>query len=97
VARRLEAVGLPARPRLVVDRVQWLLDAVHGGLGIGLVSQRQELGERLVGRPLQDPPFAQEVTLATKRGRLYSPPVRAFIEIAIASRRAQHATASLPG
>jgi LysR family hydrogen peroxide-inducible transcriptional activator len=97
VARQLEAAGLPARPRLVVDRVQWLLDVVRGGLGVGLVSSHRALGEGLVGRPLQDPPTALEVTLATKRGRLYSPPVRAFVEIAIASRRAQHATASLPG
>jgi hypothetical protein len=44
-------------------------------------------GPGLVGRPLLEPPLETSVMLATKRGRLYSPPVRAFVEIALAPRR----------
>ena len=41
----------------------------------------------LVSRPVAGTAVAQEVSLATKRGRLYSPPVRAFVELALCPRR----------
>jgi DNA-binding transcriptional LysR family regulator len=80
-----EAVTL--RPRIVVGRAQWLLDTVRSGIGIGLLSRHQALGHGLVGRPLQMPPPMGCLALATKRGRLYSPPVRAFVELTLAPRR----------
>jgi LysR family transcriptional regulator, hydrogen peroxide-inducible genes activator len=95
VEQRLGAAGHQVRPRLVVARPQWLLEGVRGGLGIGLVSRHQALGEGLEGRLLLDPPLEPEITLATKRGRLYSPPARAFVEIALTPRRAQ--PAPVPG
>ncbi|MFO1070847.1 MAG: LysR family transcriptional regulator [Geminicoccaceae bacterium] len=85
--RSLEEAGVTLRPRLVVGRAQWFLDTVRSGLGIGLLSRHQPLGHGLVGRPLEMPPAMGSLALATKRGRLYSPPIRAFVELALAPRR----------
>jgi LysR family hydrogen peroxide-inducible transcriptional activator len=87
--RVLSARGAASRPHLVVGRVPWFLDLVRAGFGIGLLSCHQDLGHGLVGLPLADPTIDTELTLATKRGRLYSPPVRAFVEIALAPPRMQ--------
>jgi DNA-binding transcriptional LysR family regulator len=87
IERALRERGESARPQVVVDKVSWLFDVVRAGLGIGVVSGHQVPGPGLVGRPLLEPPLETSVMLATKRGRLYSPPVRAFVEIALAPRR----------
>ena len=78
---------MPLRPRLFVGRPLWLLQAVSAGIGIAIASQHQQLDAGVVGHPLRDPPVEPEITLTTKRGRLYSPPVRAFVELALMPRR----------
>jgi DNA-binding transcriptional LysR family regulator len=89
LAPRLAEAGTPVRPRVAVARPLYLLEAVRSGIGIGLISRHQPVGEGLVGRALTCTMPGLEVALTTKRGRLYSPPVRAFVELALAPRRAQ--------
>lgn len=89
VTARLDEAGMPVRPRLLVGRASWLLQAIGAGLGIGIASRHQELANGLVARPLLDLRLEPEITLTTKRGRLYSPPVRAFVELALMPRRSQ--------
>jgi DNA-binding transcriptional LysR family regulator len=96
VEERLRTGGIAVRPRIVVGRIEWLLDLVRSGLAIGLVSRHLDPGPGLACRPLEDSPPARKVMLSTKRGRLYSPPVRAFVELALAPRRAHPGPAPRP-
>ncbi|HMR34122.1 MAG TPA: LysR family transcriptional regulator [Geminicoccus sp.] len=90
----LAAGGLSASPRILVGTRPWLLDLVRAGLGIGVVSSWLTPGHGLVLRPLAECAAAFGMMLATKRGRLYSPPVKAFVEIALTPSRARTVTAS---
>ncbi|HET6468237.1 MAG TPA: LysR family transcriptional regulator [Geminicoccaceae bacterium] len=87
VEARLRERNLALQPRLVVGRQQWLLDLARAGLGIGLVAADLEPGPGLCRRPLVDFGAARPVLLATKRGRLYSPPVKSFVELALTPTR----------
>jgi DNA-binding transcriptional LysR family regulator len=66
------------------------MDLVRAGLGVGVVSSWLTPAQGLVLRPLAECAAAFGMMLATKRGRLYSPPVKAFVEIALTPRRAAH-------
>jgi DNA-binding transcriptional LysR family regulator len=91
--RELAARGVALRPRIVVGDAPWQLDLVRAGMGVGLLSRHQALGPGLIGRPLAADARVPDLTLATKRGRLYSPPVRAFVEIALMPARKAAAAA----
>jgi DNA-binding transcriptional LysR family regulator len=87
--RRLAELGLTVRPKIVAGSMDWLLDLVAAGVGIGLGPCGEALPAGLVSRPVAAPPVSHPVSLATKRGRLYSPPVRAFVELALKPRRSE--------
>lgn len=87
--RQLRELGLEARPKVVVGSAEWLEELVAAGLGLGIGPRGPALRTGLVSRPVAAPVDSQEVSLATKRGRLYSPPVRAFVELALRPGRAQ--------
>jgi DNA-binding transcriptional LysR family regulator len=87
--RHLGELGLTVRPKIVAGSMDWLLDLVAAGVGVGLGPCGEALPAGLVSRPVAAPPVSHPVSLATKRGRLYSPPVRAFVELALKPRRSE--------
>jgi DNA-binding transcriptional LysR family regulator len=90
----LAADGLNPSPRILVGTRPWLMDLVRAGLGVGVVSSWLTPEHGLVLRPLADCAAVFGMMLATKRGRLYSPPVRAFVELALTPPRVKAATAA---
>jgi DNA-binding transcriptional LysR family regulator len=90
----LAAGGVSASPRIIVGDQPWLMELVRAGLGVGVVSSWQMPGHGLTLRPLADCEAVTGMMLATKRGRLYSPPVKAFVELALTPSRARSATTS---
>jgi len=62
---------------------------VSAGVGVGVTAHHVDLPQGLVGRPVEGTAVAHEINLATKRGRLYSPPVKAFVDLALKPRRPQ--------
>jgi DNA-binding transcriptional LysR family regulator len=87
--RHLADLGLEVRPKVVTGSPGWLHELVAAGLGVGLTPGTGRLPEGLVGRPVEAPPVERPVSLATKRGRLYSPPVKAFVDLALQPPRTQ--------
>jgi LysR family hydrogen peroxide-inducible transcriptional activator len=87
--RALRTAGLASHSRITVASTGWLLELVRDGLGLGVLASGHLLPEGLVSRPLADLELTRDLNLATKRGRLYSPPVRAFVDLALRPRRAQ--------
>ena len=87
--RLLAERRLGARPRVMAANVHWLHDLVRAGAGVGVLSAGARLGalEGLTTRLLAEPLLDRELNLATKRGRLYSPPVKAFVDIALRPSR----------
>jgi DNA-binding transcriptional LysR family regulator len=83
----LAAGGLNTTPRILVGTRPWLTDLVRAGLGIGVVSSWLKPEHGVVLRPLAECAAAFGMMLVTKRGRLYSPPVKAFVELALTPRR----------
>jgi LysR family transcriptional regulator, hydrogen peroxide-inducible genes activator len=91
---RLAELGLEAQPRVVAGSHAWLPALVAGGLGAALAPATEALWPGLVSRPVIDPPITCTVSLVTKRCRPYSPPVKAFIDLALQRHRAQPTVAS---
>lgn len=87
--RLLAERHLGARPRVMAANVHWLHDLVRAGAGVGVLSAGARLGvlEGLETRLLAEPLLDRSLNLATKRGRLYSPPVKAFVDIALRPSR----------
>lgn len=83
VAHACAEVGLAVTPKAIATRVEWLLELVDAGVGIGICAAQPKLPPGVIGRPIAGAAMAHEITLTTKRGRLYSPPVKAFVEIAL--------------
>jgi DNA-binding transcriptional LysR family regulator len=91
---RLAELGLEAQPRVIAGSHAWLPALVAGGLGVALVPTTEALPPGLLTCPVIDPPITCTVNLVTKRGRPYSPPVKAFIDLALQRHRAQRTAAS---
>lgn len=87
VERTLREEGVAIRPRITVGAAEWLPSIVRHGTAVGLTSAGFGLPEGLIGRPVLDLATERDLNLATKRGRLYSPPVKAFVDIALKPRR----------
>ena len=85
--RSLLEAGLSVKPKATVTRAEWLYDLVLAGVGIGVAALHHDLPADLVTRPVAGATLAQDINLTTKRGRLYSPPVKAFVELALKPRR----------
>jgi LysR family hydrogen peroxide-inducible transcriptional activator len=92
--RQLAELGAEVRPRVVAGSIDWMLDLVAAGVGVGLTPYGGGLPPGLVGVPVEAPPLRRVVSLATKRGRLYSPPVKAFVDLALQPGRRRQAAAS---
>ncbi|HEX6013526.1 MAG TPA: LysR family transcriptional regulator substrate-binding protein, partial [Geminicoccaceae bacterium] len=78
--------GLEVTPKAVATRVEWLFELVEAGVGVGVCASHPKLPPGLVGRPVAGTALTREINLTTKRGRLYSPPVKAFVDIALKPR-----------
>jgi DNA-binding transcriptional LysR family regulator len=78
--------GVALMPKAVATRSEWLHELVSAGVGIGLVAMPQHLPPGLVARPVEGAANSQQIQLTTKRGRLYSPPVKAFVDLALRPR-----------
>lgn len=85
--QQLAALGLEVRPRISAGSVEWLHELVAAGIGLGLSPHASHLPVGLTSRPLDQPPVSRSLSLATKRGRLYSPPVKAFVDLALQPTR----------
>lgn len=86
--------GLRVAPKAVVTRADWLFELVSAGAGVGVTAHHAGLPHGLVGLPVEGTATAHEINLATKRGRLYSPPVKAFVDLALRPRRSPQPVAS---
>lgn len=96
VERRLAEAELAVRRRIVAGEVDWLRPFMAAGLAVGLRSAGHPTPPSLVARPLQDLDLVVQSQLATKRGRLYSPPVKAFVDLALRPRARQPSAAGRP-
>jgi DNA-binding transcriptional LysR family regulator len=85
--RALRDAGAEVEPKAVATRADWLFALVAAGVGIGVAALHADLPAGLVCRPVTGTALAREVNLATRRGRLYSPPVKAFVDLALRPRR----------
>ncbi len=92
--RTFREAGLTVTPKAIATRAEWLYELVGAGVGIGVAA----LHARPAARPGQPPDrrrgAAHEINLTTKRGRLYSPPVKAFVDLALKPRPRPQATAA---
>ena len=84
--RAFTDAGLGVVPRAIATRAEWLLDLVAAGVGVGVAALPADLPLGLVTRPLEGAALTHEINLTTKRGRLYSPPVKAFVDLALKPR-----------
>jgi LysR family transcriptional regulator, hydrogen peroxide-inducible genes activator len=90
--RSFRELGLQVTPKAVATRAEWLFELVSVGVGVGVCAHHADLPAGLVTRPVEGAALTHEINLTTKRGRLYSPPVKAFVDIALKPRpRAQAA------
>jgi DNA-binding transcriptional LysR family regulator len=91
--RQLAELGREVRPRIVTGSIGWMHELVAAGVGLGLSPHGSSLPAGLVSRPVDQPAVSRTLSLATKRGRLYSPPVKAFVDLALQPSRRQPASA----
>lgn len=85
-ARSFREAGLSVTPKAVATRTEWLYDLVSAGVGIGVAAFHGVLPAGLVTRPVEGAKLPHDINLTTKRGRLYSPPVKAFVDLALKPR-----------
>ena len=87
IKRRLAEHGQPVRPGITVGASGWLPTLAAAGLGVAVTGLRFGAPPGLVGRAMAELPGSRDVYLATKRGRLYSPPVKAFLDLVLKCKR----------
>ena len=85
--RAFREAGLTVQPKAIVTRAEWLYELVSAGVGVGVAALHRDLPAGLVTRPVDGAAMIHEINLTTKRGRLYSPPVKAFVDLALRPRR----------
>jgi DNA-binding transcriptional LysR family regulator len=84
--RSFRDAGLGVTPKAIATRAEWLFELVAAGVGIGVAARHVDLPSGLVTQPVAGAALAHEINLTTKRGRLYSPPVKAFVDLALKPR-----------
>ena len=84
--RALADAGYEVTPKAIATRAEWLFELVAAGLGVGVSALHRDLPAGLVARPIEGAALDHEINLTTKRGRLYSPPVKAFVDLALKPR-----------
>lgn len=93
--RSFRELGLSVTPKAIATRSEWLFELVGLGVWAGVAAHHADLPAGLVTRPVEGAALIHEINLTTKRGRLYSPPVKAFVDLALKPRpRAQSAVAA---
>jgi LysR family transcriptional regulator, hydrogen peroxide-inducible genes activator len=85
-ARSFTEAGLSVTLRAAATRAEWLFELVSAGVGIGVAALHRDLPAELVAVPVEGAALAHDINLTTKRGRLYSPPVKAFVDLALKPR-----------
>ena len=86
--------GLVVTPKAIATRTEWLFELVGAGVGVGVCAHHADLPRGLVSRPIDGMTLVHEINLTTKRGRLYSPPVKAFVDLALKPRPRPQAVAA---
>jgi DNA-binding transcriptional LysR family regulator len=76
---------LAITPRIAVGQPGWLPALVKASAGVAVTGLRFGVPADLVGRAVAELPGTRDVYLATKRGRLYSPPAKAFRDLVLRS------------
>jgi LysR family transcriptional regulator, hydrogen peroxide-inducible genes activator len=84
--RAFREQGISVTPKAIATRAEWLFELVGAGVGVGLAAHHSDLPRGLVNRPVEGMSLIHEINLTTKRGRLYSPPVKAFVDLALKPR-----------
>jgi LysR family transcriptional regulator, hydrogen peroxide-inducible genes activator len=87
IKQRLAEDRQPVRPGITVGAAGWLPTLAAAGLGVAVTGLRFGAPPGLVGRAVAELPGSRDAHLATKRGRLYSPPVKAFLDLVLKSKR----------
>jgi LysR family hydrogen peroxide-inducible transcriptional activator len=87
IEQQLQAMDIAIGRRIIAGEVDWLRPFVAAGLGVGLRGSGHATPDGIVSRSLAAAPVSLEVRLATRRGRLYSAPVKAFVDMALRPRR----------
>ena len=85
--RAFHEAGLVVQPKAIATRAEWLYELVSADVGIGVAALHRDLPAGLVTRPVEGAAMIHEINLTTKRGRLYSPPVKAFVDLALKPKR----------
>ena len=75
--------GVNQRIAYSSDRDDWILAMAAAGMGYAFMPEYAVAGSQVVKRPLVEPEFWRDVSLATVRGRPHSPAVGAFIHEAM--------------
>lgn len=84
--RAFREAGAEVTPRAMASRMEWLLQLVAIGVGVAVCAYHGEPPPGLVVRPVDGAALHHDIDLTTKRGRLYSPPVKAFVDLALRPR-----------
>jgi LysR family transcriptional regulator, hydrogen peroxide-inducible genes activator len=87
IEQQLQGLGIVVGRRIIAGEVDWLRPFVAAGLGVGLRGSGHLTPDGIVSRSIAAAPITLEVRLATRRGRLYSAPVKAFVDMALKPRR----------
>ena len=93
--RSFSEAGLSVILKGTASRAEWLFELVSAGVGIGIAARHTNLPAGLVIRPVEAAALTHQINLTTKRGRLYSPPVKAFVELALKPRPGNQPPASM--
>ena len=73
-------------PKAIATRAEWLFELVGAGVGIGVAALHRDLPPGLVSRPVEGAALPTRSTSPPSAGRLYSPPVKAFVDLALKPR-----------
>lgn len=92
--RAFHEAGLAVQAKAIATRAEWLFELVRAGAGIGVAARHYDLPEGLVMLPVEGAALVHQINLTTKRGRLYSPAVKAFVDLALRPRRRTQAPAA---
>jgi DNA-binding transcriptional LysR family regulator len=92
--RAFREQGLNVTPKAIATRAEWMFELVGAGVGVGVAAHHTDLPRGLVSRPVEGMALVREINLTTKRGRLYSPPVKAFVDLALKPRPRPQAMAA---
>lgn len=80
--------GTPHRIRRCDGAIAHMLDLVHAGVGIAILSERAGIPAPLITRPIIDPILTRHIHLTTLAGRPQNPAVAGFLKLCRSRRGA---------